>query len=196
MHIVPLLDESFLLLSEDGLLPQVRTDHETIALLPERHDCLPNVHLGQARVQDDLPNDRPQIFEVLGSGRRPPLQRLRHVVSRAERQRNEDKLADIDEFLQHLDGPHDAPVTPHKNDNDLCTPIVTIDRLLDHFVAALAVVFLEHVEKVAIGAHIMLFKFALHVALLVEKLLGFLVAGAWIRGDENVMCVGLVHAVS
>ena len=81
VHVVSLLDEGFLLLAEDGLLTQVGADHETVALLSESHDCLPDIDLGHAGVQDNLSNDRAQIFEVLGSRRCTPFKRLRHVIS-------------------------------------------------------------------------------------------------------------------
>ena len=96
VHIVPFLDQSFLLLAEDGLLPQVRTDHETIALLSERHDRLPDVHLGDFRVQHDLLYDRSNVFEVLWRRCCAPVQRLRHVIARTKWKRNKDDLANVD----------------------------------------------------------------------------------------------------
>ena len=47
----------------------------------------------------------------------------------------------------------------------------------------------------AVGAQVLLFEFALDVALQVEELLGFLVAGARIRRYENVVRVGLLLRV-
>ena len=95
-----------------------------------------------------------------------------------------------------MDGPHDATVTAHKNYDDLRASVVTINSLLDHLVAVLAVIFLEHVEEVAVGAHILLLKLALHVALLVEEFLGFLVAGARICGYKDIVRVGLLNAIA
>ena len=57
VHIVALLDKSFLLLSKHRLLSEIRADHEAVSFLSEGHYCLPDVHLGDFAVKHDLSDD-------------------------------------------------------------------------------------------------------------------------------------------
>ena len=113
VHIVPLLDLAFLCAIKDGLFAQIATDHENIALLPQSHDRLPNVHLRHFRVQHDLFHDSAQITKVLHACISAPLQCLSHVITGTERECDEFHFTNVDKRFQDLDTPHDATVTAH-----------------------------------------------------------------------------------
>ena len=195
MHIVPLLNHGLLLLAKDGSFAQIGADHEAVSLLAEREDRLPDVHLGNFRVQHDLLYDRSNVFEVLWRRCCAPIQRLRHVIARTKWKRNKDDLANVDQWLEYLDGSHDASITSHESHNDLGSPVVAIHRLLDHLVAPRTVILVQHVEYMAVSTQVLLFKFALNVALLVKELLGPLVTGARVRRNENVVRVCLLGRI-
>ena len=75
------------------------------------------------------------------------------------------------------------------------SPVVAIHRLLDHLVAPLTVILVQHVEYMAVSTQVLLFKFALNVALLVKELLGSLVTGARVRRNKNVVRVCLLGRI-
>ena len=96
MHVVSFLNHGLLLLAKDGFFTQIGADHEAVSLLAERHDRLPDVHLGDFRVQNDLLYDRSYVFEVLWCRCCAPVQRLCHVIARTKWKRNKDDLANVD----------------------------------------------------------------------------------------------------
>lgn len=193
MCVLTFLDLCFLVLGEDGGLALIRANHEDVATRSERHYHLPNVHLDGLRVKDDLPDDRSNVFQVLFGSSGTPLEGLRHVVAGAEGQRDEEQFADVNILLQNLDCSHDSAVAAHNHNDDLGASMVALDSLLNHAVAPLAVIFVEHVEDVTVGTFPELFELTLHVACLVQELSCLLVATARIRCKENVVCVGHVH---
>ena len=81
MHIISLLYHCLLPLSKDGFFTQIGADHEAVAFLAKRQDRLPDVDLGNFRVQNDLLYDRSNVFEVLWGRRCAPVQRLCHVIA-------------------------------------------------------------------------------------------------------------------
>ena len=75
------------------------------------------------------------------------------------------------------------------------SPVVAIHRLLDHLVAPRTVILVQHVEYMAVSTQVLLFKFALNVALLVKELLRSLVTGARVRRYENIVRVCLLGRI-
>ena len=189
VNIVPFLHHSLFLLTKNALLPQVRLNHETVTLLSECHNRLPNVNLGDLRVQHNFPDDRPDVLEVLWGRGRSPFQCLCHVISGPKWQSNENNFPDVNQGLEDLNRSHNSPITSHQRHYNLGSSMETMHCLLNHFIAALAFIVVQNVEDMGVGTQAKLLKLALDVSLFVEELRGFLVAWAGIGREENVVRV-------
>ena len=110
---VPLFYSLKLGFVEDCFLLRIRADHENVSLLAKREDGLPNIDLRYFAIQHDFFHYGPEILQVPHTGVRSPVQRLRHVITRAERERHEYDLSDIGHGLKHLDRSHDSTIAAH-----------------------------------------------------------------------------------
>ncbi len=84
-------------------------------------------------------------------------------------------MTNVYQRLKLLDESHDASITSHKGNDNRGATIITLHCPLDYLVAARTVILVEYVKNMAICPLVVLFKFALDVALLVQKIGCFIV---------------------
>ena len=72
-------------------------------------------------------------------------------------------MANVDELLEHLDASHYATIASHQSHNDRSSMSIALYCLLDHLVAAIAIISVQDIEQVGIGSLALLLKLALNV---------------------------------
>ena len=124
------------------------------------------------------------------------MQSLSHIISRAKGQSDKNDLAYANQFLKHLDKSHHAPIATHESNDYSCTTAITLDCLLNHLVTAFAIIWVEHIEHMAVCSLLMLIKFALKVACSVQEFSCLLVPTPWIGRKKHIVRVHCLQRIT